>query len=70
MLDGAHLIADDVAVIIVARNIEDTKRKANKVVIRTKSWLEYKGLKLATEIMDLILLVRKCIPLETNITPL
>ena len=70
MPDGAHLIgyADDVAAIIVARNIEEVKRKVKQVIIRTKSWLENKRLKLATKKMEVILLARKYIPLEIDIT--
>ena len=49
---GDHLIgyADDVASIIVARKVEEDKRKVNQVIIRTKSWLEDKGLKLALSV--------------------
>ena len=41
LTDGAYLVgyADDVAVIIVARNVEEAKRKVNQVIIRTNSWL-------------------------------
>ena len=44
MPDDAHLIryADDVAAIIVARNVEEAKRKVNQMIIRKKSWLEDK----------------------------
>ena len=56
MPDGALLIgyAVDVAAIIVARNVEDAKIKVNHVIIRTKSRLEGKGLKQATEKTELI----------------
>ena len=42
MPDCEHLVgyADDVAAMIVARNIEEAKRKVNQVIIRAKSWLE------------------------------
>ena len=66
----AHLVgyANDVAAINVFRNVEDTERKVNQVIIRKESWLEGKGLKLAMEKTELILLTRKCIPVEINIT--
>ena len=42
--DSAHLIeyVDDVAAIIVARYVEEAKRKINQVIIRTKPWFEDK----------------------------
>ena len=59
-----HLVgcADIVAAIIVA------KSKFNQVIIRTTSYLEDKGLKLAREKTELIFLVKKCIPFEIDIT--
>ena len=38
MTDDAHLIGytDDVAAIIVVRNVADAKRKVNQVIIKTK----------------------------------
>ena len=69
MPDGAYVFeyADDVAAIIVVRNIEEAKRKVTQM-IRTKSRLEDQGLKLATEKTELIFLTKKCIPLEIDIT--
>ena len=58
--------ADDVGAIIVAWNVEEAKRKVNHMIIRTKSWLEDKRLKLTTEKTELIFLTR-CIPLEIDI---
>ena len=39
MRGGAHLVgyADDIAVIIVARNVAETKRKVNQVTLRTQT---------------------------------
>ena len=56
MLDDAHLIGytDGVVAIIVAQNVEETKRKIYQMIIRTKSWLEDKALKLRTEKTELI----------------
>ena len=70
MPDGAYLVgyADDVDAIIVARNVEEAKRKVNQVIIRTKSWFEDKRLKFVTKKTELIFLTRKCIPLEVDIT--
>ena len=42
MPDDAHLVG-------CADDVEQAKRKVNQVIIRTKSWLEDKGLKFATE---------------------
>ena len=56
--------ADDIA----ARYVENVKRKTNQVIIRTKSWLEDKGLKLTMEKTELMFLTRKCIPLEIDST--
>ena len=51
MIDGAHFIgyADDVAAIIVAPNVEEAKKKVHQLIIKTKSCLEEKGLKLSRE---------------------
>ena len=61
MPDGAHLVgyADDVAAIIVVQNVEKAKKEVSQVIIRMKSWLEDKGLKLANEKTALIFLTRK-----------
>ena len=61
MPDDAHLIgySDDIAAIIVARNVEEAKSKVN---------LEDKELKLATEKMELIFLTSKCTPLKYDTT--
>ena len=70
MPDAVHLVryADDVAAIIEAQNVEEAKRYVNQVVIRTKSWLEDRAHKLATEKKELILLTKKHMPLEIDIT--
>ena len=69
MPDETHLIgyADDVAAVIVARNMEEVRRKLNQVMMRTQSWLEDRGLQLATEKTELILLTRQHIPLELDV---
>ena len=41
---------------------------SNKMTLRAKLWLEDKGLKLAKEKTKLIFLMKKCIPLEIDIT--
>ena len=68
MPDAAHLIGYDVAATIVAHSGEEAIGKVNQVKIRTKSWLDYKGIKLETEKTVLIFLTKKCIPLESDIT--
>ena len=67
MPECAYLVGyvDDIMAIIMARNVEQTKRK---VIIRTNSWLVGKGLKFSTEKTKLILLPRMCMPLEIGIT--
>ena len=52
----AYGYAGEVAAIIVARNVEEAKRKVNQLIIRTKSWLEDKRLKVAAKETELILL--------------
>ena len=59
-------ICDNVAAIIVARNVEEAKRKVNQVIIRTKLWLEDK--RHATEKTELNYLTGNCIPTEIGIT--
>ena len=48
--------ADNVAAIIVARNIEEAKSNINQLIIRIKSWLTDKGLTLARDKKELIYL--------------
>ena len=49
-------------------NFKEARSKVNQVIRKTKSWLEDRGLKPATEKTELILLTRKRIPLEIEIT--
>ncbi len=64
MPDDTYLVgyADDIAAIITARDTEDARRKLNQVMIRAQMWLDAKGLKLATEKTELVLLTKKHIP--------
>lgn len=68
MPDETHLVgfADDIAALIVARDVPEAQRRLNQVMIRTMSWMESRGLKLATEKTELILLTRRHIPLEID----
>jgi len=58
--------ADDIAAIITARHAEDAQRKLNQVMLRTKTWLDSHGLKLATEKTELLIITRKHIPVEVD----
>ena len=66
IVQHAHLVryamATIMSVIIVARNVEESKERL------TKSWLEDIGRKLATEKTELIFLTKKFIPLQIDIT--
>lgn len=66
MPEETHLVAyaDDIAAVIAARNVEHAQRKLNIIMMRTKAWLDSRGLKLATEKTELILLTRRHIQLE------
>lgn len=58
--------ADDIAAVIQVRNTEDAQRRLRQVMIRTKSWLDSRGLELATHKTELLLLTRRRIPVEIN----
>lgn len=64
MPDGAHLVgyADDVAVVIEARDTEAAQRKLNQVMRRTQQWLAEHSFQLALEKTEVLLLTRKHIP--------
>lgn len=66
MPEETYLIgyADDLAAIITAKNIEQARRKLNQTMMRTLSWLEDHGLRLAAEKTEVILLTRRHMPLE------
>lgn len=68
MPDGTHLsgYADDIAAIIIARDEVEAQRKLNMVMIRTRTWLESRGLQLAAEKTELVMLTKRHIPLEIN----
>lgn len=51
--------ADDIAAVMIARDVEDVQRKLNQVMRRTNSWLSSRGLALATEKTQLVLLTRR-----------
>lgn len=58
--------ADDIAAVIQARNTEDAQRRLRQVMIRTKTWLESRGLQLAMHKTELVLLTRQHIPTEID----
>lgn len=68
MPDDCYLVgyADDIAAVISARDTDAAARKLTQVMIRTQTWLDAHGLKLAAEKTELILLTRKHIPLEVD----
>lgn len=59
--------ADDIAAVIKGRNVEDVTRKLRQVMIRVKTWLGSRGLQLATQKTELLLLTRKHMPVEIDI---
>ncbi|XP_037929314.1 uncharacterized protein LOC119663784, partial [Teleopsis dalmanni] len=66
MPDNVHLVgfADDVAAVITARNVTEAQLRLNQVMLRTMEWMDDRGLKLATEKTELIILTKQQIPLE------
>ncbi|XP_037931146.1 uncharacterized protein LOC119665959 [Teleopsis dalmanni] len=66
MPDNVHLVgfAYDVAAVITARNVHEAQLKLQQVMIPTMAWMDDRGLKLATEKTELILLTKRQIPLE------
>ena len=48
--------ADDIAVVITARNTEEAQQKLRRVMLRTKTWLDSHGLDLAMHKTQLLLL--------------
>lgn len=68
MPEGAFLIgyADDIAVVIVARDTDGARRRLNQVMRRVFSWLEEHGLSLAAEKTEIVLLTRRRIPTEVQ----
>lgn len=64
----AYLVgyADDIAAVIPGRDMEEVERKLNQVMIRTKAWLDSRGLNLATEKTELMIITRRHIPLSVE----
>lgn len=60
--------ADDIAAVIKARDTEEAKRKLRQVVIRTRSWLDTRGLQLAMHKTEILILTRRHIPVEMEIS--
>ena len=58
--------ADDVAAVIIGRDLEYGQRKLNQVMLRIKEWLDSYGLKLATEKTEFIMITGKHIPLKAK----
>lgn len=56
--------ADDVAAVIIARDMQDAQRKLNQIMRRVSRWLHDHGLNLATEKTELVLLTRRQIPTD------
>ena len=61
MPEGAFLVgyADDIAVVIVARDADLAQLLLNQVMRRVYSWLENRGLELATAKTEIVLLTKK-----------
>ncbi|KAL7723971.1 hypothetical protein ACLKA6_017962 [Drosophila palustris] len=68
MPDDTFLVgyADDIAAVITARNTDYAQRKLTQVMIRVNNWLDSRGLKLATEKTELLLITRRQIPTEVD----
>ncbi|KAL7724450.1 hypothetical protein ACLKA6_000186 [Drosophila palustris] len=64
MPDDTFLVgyADDIAAVITARITDYAQRKLTLVMNRVKNWLDSRGLKLATEKTELLLITRRQIP--------
>ncbi|KRG07881.1 uncharacterized protein Dmoj_GI25861, partial [Drosophila mojavensis] len=56
--------ADDIAEVITARNTVEAQKRLTQVMIRTQTWLNSRGLELATHKTELLLFTRKQIPTE------
>ncbi|KAI5735555.1 hypothetical protein M8J77_020038 [Diaphorina citri] len=71
MPEGVELVAyaDDLAVVVKARNEGEMERKANTALERIHQWMESKGLEIAPEKTEATLLNgrKKCRPLIINI---
>uniref|UniRef100_T1H9W9 Reverse transcriptase domain-containing protein n=1 Tax=Rhodnius prolixus TaxID=13249 RepID=T1H9W9_RHOPR len=59
--------ADDIAAIIVARDVEDAQLRLNQVMRRTQSWMEDHELELATEKTDVLMITRRHIPTNVRV---
>lgn len=59
LLDG---YADDVAAVILARDIHQAQLKLNQVMRRVTRWMKEHGLSLATEKTEIVILTKKRIP--------
>lgn len=59
--------ADDIAAVIMARDVEDAKRKLRQVIIRTRTWLDAHGLQLAAHKTELLILTKRHIPVEIDV---
>ena len=59
--EGAFLVgyADDIAVVIVARDADLAQLLLNQVMRRVYSWLEDRGLELATAKTEIVLLTKR-----------
>lgn len=66
MPDDTHLVAfaDDIAVVITARNTSEAQIKLNVAMRYTQAWLESRGLKLAAEKTELLFLTNRHIELQ------
>ena len=57
---------DDIVSVILARGVENARRKLNQVMIRTQIRLEDHGLELAKDKTEVILMIMAHIPLEIS----
>lgn len=66
MPDDVYLVgyADDLAAIVVARDVEDAQRRLNQAMRRVAAWMEDHGLQLATEKTEIAFLTERRIPLQ------
>lgn len=56
--------ADDLAAVTQARNVEEAQIKINQIMRRVITWMDERGLALATEKTEILMLTRRRIPLE------
>ena len=60
--------ADDIATVITARNIDEGQRKLRRLILRTKTWLDSRGLDLTMHKTKLLLIADRRIPLHVEMS--